>query len=225
MSRLPRSRRSRNEPSGVNLFVVDNLGRLWVFQEDDAVAQKWSSQIMPGKTSLVPGSSVATGYQVAFAVQGLGTVDLGYSQLDVFAVDVHGQLQIWWESQGSGWTQVPMPNGAGLPPGAAIGIGYQQNDTPWQFTPIGNQLDVFIVDTSGKLQIWWVFHSGSWSHAPMPFNVVFPPGAPVTTADAQLDSNGQPNQLDVFAVDVNGRIQVFWESFDGAWSNGGIPGS
>jgi hypothetical protein len=213
-------------PNGpANVFVVDNHGRLWVFEEENAQTQTWSSHLMPGNVGLVPGSSAATGYQVAIATQGLGHDDLGYSQLDVFAVDTRGQLQIWWESQGSGWTQVPMPNGSGLPPGAAMGVGYAQYDTPWQNTPIGNQLDVFVVDTNGKLQIWWVYQSGGWTHAPMPFNVILPPGAPLATGYQQFDSDTKPNQLDVFGVDTNGRIQVFWESYDGSWSNGVIPGS
>ena len=213
-------------PNGpVNVFVTDNHGRLWVFEEENAQTQAWSSNQMPGHVELVPGSPLATGYQVAIAVQGLGHNDLGYSQLDVFAVDRQGQLQIWWESQGSGWTQVPMPNGSGLPPGAAMGVGYAQYDTPWQNTPIGNQLDVFVVDTNGKLQIWWVYQSGGWMHAPMPFNITLPPGAPLATGYQQFDSDTKPNQLDVFGVDTNGRIQAFWESYDGSWSNGVIPGS
>jgi hypothetical protein len=106
-----------------------------------------------------------------------------------------------------------------------MGVGYAQYDTPWQNTPIGNQLDVFVVDTNGKLQIWWVYQSGGWTHAPMPFNVTLPPGAPLATGYQQFDSDTKPNQLDVFGVDTNGRIQAFWESYDGSWSNGVIPGS
>jgi len=214
-----------NQGGELSVFVIDNHGALWTFTMSDD--ETWSGTPMPNPNGVVlsPGAFVATGRQVAMQTVGLGEQSLGYCQLDVFVVDDGGNLQIWWESQGSEWHQDPMPDGGGLPPGAAIATGLQVFELPWKNTPIGNQLDVFVVDVSGRLARWWVYRSGSWSRDLLPGDIPLLPGSHLVTANQKIDDDALFYQLDVFAVGLDGRIAVFWQTqgFDWTWQI--VPGS
>jgi len=77
-----------------------------------------------------------------------------------------------------------------------------------------NQLDVFCVDTNGRLYVSWVVGGGVWQ-GPVrisPKNIA-PPGANVATAH-QIDNN----QLDVFFIGNDGGLYVSWVLGLGIWS-------
>jgi hypothetical protein len=122
--------------------------------------------------------------------------------------------------------QGPTPIATGLPPGGAIGIGYQAFDqTGAQGVYIGNQLDIFAVDNQGILRVWWVYQSDGWGQGTIAPDIAFPPGAPIVTRNARFDSDGKPAELDAWAVDSEGRIRMFWEVDNGNWNSGTLPGS
>jgi hypothetical protein len=207
----------------LNVFVVDNNGTLWAFDNSD-LGDTWQGVMMPNPNGvkLNPGAHIATGFQVAVDAEGNS---LGYSQLDVLVVDAFGNLQVWWESQGSEWHQQPMPDGSGLPPGAPIATGLQVYELPWKNTPIGNQLDVFVVDLNGKLSRWWVYRSGTWARDQLPDTYSLPAGAHLATANQQVDGDRLFHQLDVFAVGKDGRIVVFWQTEEYPWTTEIMLGS
>lgn len=210
-------------PYGV--FCVGNDRRLHSFFVDD---NTWVDTPLPGDIDLAPGSFVATGYQTAPVRLLLETEHDGYSQLDVFVIDPAGQLHIWYSSQNADWQHVAMPAGAGLSPGASIGIGYQG----WHATefsgqpPFPRQLDVFTVDPGGLLRIFYNYDSRGFEAGLLPQGVRLPPGAHIATANQQFSQKTwEFHQLDAFVVDITGRIQVFWESYEGNWAQEIMPGS
>jgi hypothetical protein len=214
----------------LNVFVVDNDGQLWVFDlpsDSTDLYTGWTGAPMPNPNGvrLPAGANLATGYQVLEQQVGAEQNSLGYSQLDVFAIDIDGNLQVWWESQGADWHQQPMPDGSGLPPGAPIATGLQVYELPAQTTPIGNQLDVFVAGYDGRIARWWVYRSGTWNHDLLPAAHPVPPGANIATAHPHVDSDKLIQQLDVFAVGVDGRIVVFWQTQGFDWATEIMPGS
>ena len=213
-----------NQGGPTNVFVVDNHGAMWVFEtEDDGVTWSGSKMPSPKNISYPPGAHIATGFQAGTRHHVFGQTDeLGYCQLDVFAIDRNGVMHMWWESQGSGWTEQGMSSFGSFPPGAPIATGMQafEIDT----VPVGAQLDVFAVDTGGTLRRAWNYKSGSWSFDALPGGTPFPPGAFLATNYQSIDENGAPHQLDVFAVGLDGRIAVYWQN-ESPWNCETMPGS
>lgn len=89
-----------------------------------------------------------------------------------------------------------------------------------QFGLAGNT-DVFAVDNNGQLNVAWVSTNGPWSGPAEPTSnnafpnpsIQFPPGAPV----AASNQFGLPNNTDLFAVDVNGNLDVAWVNAGNPW--------
>jgi hypothetical protein len=128
------------------------------------------------------------------------------NQLEVFAIDATGTVKLAWKAQNGRW-QGPValsPPGA-APPGAPIaGV--------WQ--PLNEQLEVFWVDPAGALRGVWKQRNGRW--AP-PFNLT---AAGFANPRAKLAAIWQPlnEQLEVFAVDRAGGINVVWKAHNGRWN-------
>ena len=118
-----------------------------------------------------------------------------------------------------------MPDGSGLPPGAPIATGLQVYELPWQRTPIGNQLDVFVTGFDGRVSRWWVYRSGSWNHDFLPNTYQLPAAAHLVTTPQQVDGDRLFHQLDVFGVDNFGRIIVYWQTQGFDWTSEVMPGS
>jgi hypothetical protein len=86
-----------------------------------------------------------------------------------------------------------------------------------------NNTDVFAIDNNGQLNVAWVNGKNPWNGPAEPTHnsnnrylyqhVLFPPGAPV----AASQQFGLPNNTDVFAVDVNGNLDVAWVAGGGSW--------
>jgi hypothetical protein len=78
----------------------------------------------------------------------------------------------------------------------------------------GNQTDVFVVDNSGQLNVFWVNGQGAWQGPQRIGNSgVFPPAAPIAVSQ----QFGADNQTDVFLVDYGGNINVCWVNGTGPW--------
>ncbi|MHC5833783.1 MAG: hypothetical protein ACYT04_000000101740, partial [Nostoc sp.] len=77
-----------------------------------------------------------------------------------------------------------------------------------------NQTDVFLVDNNGQLNLFWVVGEGVWNG---PFKLgpagIANPGSFIA-ASQQFGSN----QTDVFLVDNNGQLNLFWVVGEGVWN-------
>jgi hypothetical protein len=125
--------------------------------------------------------------------------------LDAFVVDSSGALQVLWVIGGGEW-QGParLTNLEFAPPGAAVTVAHQGTM---------GQLDAFVVDRSGALQVLWVIGGGQWQG---PVAMTNPGIAPAGSAVA-VANQGTTNQLDAFVVDNSGAMQVLWVIGGGQW--------
>jgi hypothetical protein len=78
-----------------------------------------------------------------------------------------------------------------------------------------NQTDVFVVDENEQLNVFWVEGAGAWSN---PVKIGPTGNAPSGAALAVSQQFGATNQTDVFLVDKNGQLNVFWVQGTGAWN-------
>jgi hypothetical protein len=134
------------------------------------------------------------------------------NQTDLFFVDGNGSLKVDWVVDSGAWNgSTPISSPGVFPLGAEVAASNQFG--------IPDQTDVFAVDANGALNVAWVVGAGPWN-GPTPISPpgLFPPGAGV----AASNQFGIPNQTDVFAVDVNGALNVAWVVGDGPW-NGPVP--
>jgi hypothetical protein len=130
----------------------------------------------------------------------------GLNQTDVFAIDKNGTLRVAWVVGAGNWNG-PSPIGAAaiFLPGAGVAAGQQFGLT---------QTDVFAVDKNGTLNVAWVVEAGNWNGpAPIgPAGMMLPGATPSTCQQAGL------TQTDVFVVDKNGDVNVFWVVGGGNWN-------
>ncbi len=175
-----------------NVFLVDQLGQLNVFGVDSQ--GNWSGpDKMVAQTNSCSGANLAVSQQLGVA-----------NQTDVFLVDKNGQLNVF------SFLIPPIPIGpAGLAvPGAAVAVS-QQFGAP-------DQTDVFLVDTNGTLNMFFVQGPGNWSTQP---TLIGPAGIfPEKAYVAASQQFGAPDQTDVFVVDNNGQLNMFWVQSTGNWS-------
>src|SRR3984957_17745539 len=124
---------------------------------------------------------------------------------DAFCVDVNGQLHVSWVVGEGAWNG-PIkigPLGFTLP-GAFIATSPQFGS---------NQTDVFLVDNNGQLNVFWVIGKGAWQ-GPLKIG---PPGLANPLGAIVASQQYGFNQTDVFLVDTNGQLNVFWVVGEGAW--------
>jgi len=191
---------------GVNnqtdVFLVGQNGQLYVFWVDGAGA--WN-----GPVGIGPGGNARSGANLAASQQ------FGISnQTDVFLVDKNGQLNVFWVNGSGAWNgpgkigpQGNAPSGAPLAASQQFGL---------------NQTDVFLVGNNGQLNVFWVDSSGAWNGP----GKIGPTGlAPAGAGVAASQQFGVNNQTDVFLVDNNGQLNVFWVDGSGAWNGPGKIGA
>lgn len=127
------------------------------------------------------------------------------NQLEVFAIDATGTVKLAWKEQNGHWRGPVALSPPGIaPPGAPIAAVWQ---------PLNEQLEVFFVDRAGALRGVWKQRNGHW--AP-PFHLTAPG---FTNPRAKIAAIWQPlnEQLEVFAVDRAGGINVIWKEHNGRW--------
>ena len=127
----------------------------------------------------------------------------GLNQTDVFTVDENGQLNIFWAGTG-GW-QGPERIG----PGIFVGGGNIKASQQFGL----NQTDVFMVDMNGQLEVFWVAGGGNWQGP----EKIGPAGLFLPGCYLAVSQQFGLNQTDVFAIDKNGQLDVFWVAGGGAW--------
>ena len=182
-----------------DVFLIDNTGSLNVFYAVQGGA--WSNGGTIGPAGLAtPGGYLAACQQ------------FGLQQTDVFLVDKTGQLQLFWVFESGPW-QGPGKIGpaAYATAGAYVAVS-QQFGANSHGTPVG-QTDVFLINKSGQLSVFYVVNGGAWSSGGTigPANIGKPGGYL-----AAMQQFGIP-QTDVVFNDVNGRLNVFWVYESGAW--------
>jgi hypothetical protein len=182
-----------------DVFFVDphgNLRMAWV-----EGGGTWNVPVQLGPPKLFPpGAAVAA------------SLRFGGVQLFVFVVDRKGSLNVAWR-----WVDVGDPGLLGgrisispnhaFPPGTPLAVSRQFG--------LPDQLDVFLVDNQGALNVAWLVGNGNWI-APVPISPqnVFPHQAAVAVSNQY----GIPDQTDVFAIDREGALTVAWVVGGGAWN-------
>jgi hypothetical protein len=127
-------------------------------------------------------------------------------QVDAFAVGTDGALRVIFEVNNGPWNFPIALTGHGFsPPGASVAV---------QSQPPNDQLDAFIVDSGGTLNVLFEVNNGPWSQPiPLTGQGFAPPGASVAV-------QWQPpnDQLDAFVVGSDGVLYVLFEVNNGPWS-------
>ncbi len=188
-----------------DVFFVDphgNLRMAWV-----RGAGTWSPPVQLGRPGrFPPGAGIAA----MLKFEGV--------QLFIFVVDRKGALNMGWR-----WIDVGDPSMVAgpfpisphclFPPGTPLAVSPQFG--------LPQQMDVFLVDAHGALNVAWLLPNGDW-HAPAPISQpgVFPRRASV----AASNQFGIPNQTDVFAIDRDGALTVSWVVGAGTWHGPGRIG-
>ena len=131
-------------------------------------------------------------------------------QLEVFLLDEKGILQDVWKANNNSWGAVALSS-AGL-----------VNATPASvaavYSPVYEQLDVFVVAADGAFSVKWKQHNGAWSG---PLGVSEPhyvPGASVAAVSYPLD-----NHLEAVTTDRNGILNVEWKVHNEPFVPCGLP--
>ena len=175
-----------------DVFFVDQNGQLNICWVDDAGA--WQGPAPLGPQGLAPsGCSVAASQQ------------FGLTQTDVFLVGNNGQLYVFWVDGAGAWNG-PLPIG---PPGIAKPGSHLATCKQSSLT----QADVFLIDNSGQLVVFWVAAGGPWN-GPLPIGAggLAVPGSPVTAVTPPGS-----NLTSVFVVDTQGQLNVFSVVGGNAW--------
>jgi hypothetical protein len=187
------------------VFLVDKNERFIVYEVEDARPWNYSAPPVGSQGRVNPGCFLAASQQ------------FGLQQTDVFLVDKHGQLNVFWEGETRTkpeW-RGPGPIGpAGIAnPGCFLAVSQQFG--------ADNQTDVFLVDKHGQLNVYWVNKDGQWQ-GPGPIGPagIANPGC-FLAASQQF---GADNQTDVFLVDRYGQLNVYWVNKDGQWQGPGPIG-
>jgi hypothetical protein len=146
-----------------------------------------------GGAALPPAAPVAAMYQPL------------NEQLEVFIVDANGALNVVWKDNNGSWkAPFPLTRANFTIPGASVAAIYY---------PTYQQLEVFVVDKNGVLNVVWKDHNGAW-HAPVGLTDpgFAPPGAPLAAVYQPLNE-----QLEVFVVGASGALNVVWKDNNGIW--------
>jgi hypothetical protein len=184
-----------------DVFLVNKRGQLNVFWVQGV--GNWSKE-----PALISPKDFAPAGAPLAASQRFGVPN----QTDVFLVDKNGQLNVFSVSGTGSWSEPVKIGAKGIfPKGAHIAVSPQFG---------ADQTDVFLVDKNGTLNLFWVQGAGNWSEQPILISAkdFAVPGAPV----AASQQFGAKNQTDVFLVDKNGSLNLFWVEGSGAW-NGPKP--
>jgi len=180
-----------------DVFLVDKHGQLNVFWVQGA--GKWSKQpaLISAKDFAPQGAPLAASQRFGVA-----------NQTDVFLVNNDDQLNVFSVQSTGNWSEGVKIGPKGIfPKGAHIAVSQHFG---------ADQTDVFLVDKHGQLNMFWVQGTGKWNKEPV---VISPkdfavPGAPLA-ASRQF---GAKNQTDVFLVDKNGQLNLFWTEGTGDWN-------
>jgi len=194
-----------------DLFVVDNNGQLNVFSI--ANGGNWTGPTAIGPKGIFPQDAhIAVSQQFGVA-----------NQTGVFVVDNNGELNVFSVVGAGNWSQGVKIGPANFAiPGAPVAASQQFG--------ANNQTDVFLVDKTGTLYLFWIDDAGLWNGPKQ----IGPAGvAPSTSAPSVSSFStgafiavsaqfGAPNQTDVFILNETGTNgpgwpTEFWVGGSGPW--------
>jgi hypothetical protein len=176
-----------------NLFVVDQHGDLQTFWTEAGGA--WNGPDLIAK-KMSSGQFLAVSQQFGAP-----------NQTDLFLVDGNGTLNVFWVQSAGSWNGPVLVGPANhAPKHAPLAVSQQFGSS--------EQTDVFVVDNTGALTVFWIKATGPWS-APVSISKpgVFPAGAHIAVSE----QFGAPNQTDVFAIDNHGQLTAYWVQGTGGW--------
>jgi hypothetical protein len=189
-----------------DVFVVDNEGQLVVFSI--LGGGSWTGPVQIGKKGAFPPK-----VQIAVSQQ------FGISnQTDVFVVDNDGQLNLFWVQGAANWSEAVTIGAKDFAvPGAPIAVSQQFG--------AHSQTDVFVVDKSGTLNLFWIGVEGLWLGAKQIGQVGIAPSATDSSKGAFVVASeqfGAPNQTDVFLLNETGTNgpgwpTEYWVGGSGPW--------
>ena len=200
------------QPNQIDLFYIDTNGTMNVVSVRNA-------SLASGPTALCQEIVFPSGAPLAVSQQ-FGAGDKGSGdQNDVFAVANDGTLYVIYQyGSDPAWASARVSDFGIAAPGTPVAASQQ-------FIPNVNQTDVFLVDSSGALNVFYVVDAERWSKPQViaPAGSL-PPGAKLA-ASQQFGSGdaGSGDQTDVFVVDAEGNLNVFWVVAAKEWHRLQLP--
>jgi hypothetical protein len=182
-----------------DVFVVDNNGQLNVVW--------WASGFNNNNWQGPYAMPLPTGVQIPVLANIAVSQQFGVSppQTDVFIVDTNGALTVSWVGADP-WQTQEISAQQLFPSGAPLAAS-QQFGTP------SPQTDVFVVDTSGNLDVMYVVSGGVWQGPGNPIGTGFPYEASIAVSQ-QFGTE----QTDVFVINGSGYRTVSWVLQGNPWN-------
>ena len=146
----------------------------------------------------------------------IGTVltDAATKSLSAAIVNPSGDVAVYGTSNNGPWgLQTVLSVAAKFPKGAPVALDLQ-----------GTQLDGFVVDNNQQLNVFWKnTFTGVWSIAPLSSSTSIPTSSPIATRRVSS------SELQVFVVDADGDLHMFWVTWNGwfwsSWQDGKVLGT
>jgi hypothetical protein len=183
-----------------DLFIVDDTGDPNVFSVVGSGA--WSTPQLMETSQRYDGAPAATALRV------------GTNQNTVFMANVFGSVVQFAAQGGGAWSGPTEVSALGLfDRGARVAASQQFG--------VEAQTDVFAIDKTGRLNVFWIGSSGGWNG---PYGLSGAGFAPPTGCVAAIQRGTLP-RTDVFLVDNNGDLIVFYVEGTGKWQSGTIASS
>jgi hypothetical protein len=176
-----------------DVFVADTAGSVWAYFSSNAQGAGWLRTSLGGVGVFPPGAGLAAATQSP-------------DQLDLFAIDGGGSVEVFWAVDGGAWSRAPIPH-SGLAPGVPGAPITAIDQGP-------NQADVAFVGQNGWTQLYWSVGAITWAGANLPMNAM--PGSPVRAVAQSLNADGTPSQIDVFTAVARGVYMAGLRS--GTWA-------
>jgi hypothetical protein len=131
---------------------------------------------------------------------------LPYDQLEVFAVDTRGVLNVVWKERNDPWKlPVGLTDPGFAPAGAALSaVAY----------PVNDRLEVFLIDSAGALREIRKSQNQPWEVPPE----ITSPGLAQPGGSVAAAYYPPHEQLLVVFVDLTGALRGVWKEHDGRWS-------
>ena len=176
------------------VFVVDANGAI-------SVVWQVGDGLWPGHAELTPRGS----FQPRFT--GIAGIHyLPYDQMEVFAVDTRGVLQVVWKERNDPWKPpVALTSPGFAPSGASVAaVSY----------PVNNRLEAFAIGTNGAVRGIGKDHNKPWGSS----IDLTGPGLGMPGASVAAVYYPPQEQLFVFFVDTGGALRGIWKEHDGSWN-------
>jgi hypothetical protein len=184
---LAASRRFGVGPEQTDVFVISQGGQLAVFSV--VGTGPWSGPVLVDKAKLVGTEKPHEGAPLAVGQR------FGIEQTDVYLVDGNGQLKVFSADQNGDWSE-PVDIGPRhfTRPSAHVAMAQQ---------PPNGRTDVFVIDSQGGLNVFWIEGYGVSWNGPEPLSGpdFAPPGAPLVACEMPASET-----VNVFVVDNEGCL-------------------